>query len=415
MGEGEPEAVLTGWLDAVNDPNLSALVDEALAANPEVAAAQARLSRARAILSQSRAAQRPSLNAEGMASASEGFGGSSDTSVYTVALNASWEADLWGRLASASDANAQFAAAADADFEATQQLIAANTAQAYFLLIEANQLADVEQSNLESLEETLGFVSIQFERGLRSSEDIALIRADVETSRASLDLAHQAQRNASRAIETLIGRYPSADLDVGSEAPVRPAESMIGKPADLLVRRPDIRSARLSLLGEHARTRSARADLLPRLSTQASFDGTNSALEDLFDPSALAASLLVNATQVLFDGGARRARIKAAEADAEIALANYQLLVLDAFNEVETELDRGRVLERREVFLTNALSEAEDALQFSRFRYELGESDLLNVLSIQQRVASLKAELARTQRARLDQYVSLALALGQDV
>ena len=292
-------------------------------------------------------------------------------------------------------------------------MIAANTAQAYFLLIEANQLSDVEQSNLDSLEETLGFVSIQFERGLRSSEDIALIKADVETARASLDLALQTGRNATRAIETLIGRYPSAELSVGAVTPARPDTSPVGQPADILQRRPDIRSAKLSLLAEHARTKSARADLLPRLSTPAPLGGASSSIEDLFDPSALAASLLINASQAVFDGGARRARIAAAEADSEIALASYQKLVLDAFNEVETELDRGRILERREQFLTRALSEAQDALQFSRFRYELGESELLNVLSIQQRVASLQAELARTQRARLDQYVALALALGQ--
>lgn len=415
MAEGQTGAVLSGWLAAVEDETLNALVEEALAANPEIGAAQGRLNRARAILSQSRAAQRPTVTAIGGASITETMDGGPDTSAFNVGLNASWEADLWGRLAAASDADARSADAAAADLDATRQLIAASTAQAYFLLIEANQLADVEQSNLERLEETLGFVSIQFERGLRSSEDIALIRADVETARASLDLAHQAQRNATRAIEVLVGRYPTSSLDVGREPPVRPAVSVLGKPADLLERRPDIRAAKLALLAQHARTRSARADLLPRLSAQARFDGSNSALEDLFDPSALAASLLINGTQALFDGGARRARIEAADADTEIAVANYQLLVLDAFNEVETELDRGQVLERREVFLANALSEAEDALQFSRFRYELGESDLLNVLSIQQRVASLQAELARTQRARLDQYVALALALGQDV
>lgn len=415
MADGQTDTVSSGWLEPVDDQTLKALVNEALAANPEIGAAQGRLNRARAILSQSRALQRPSLNAESRASISEGFDGAADTSAYTVRLNASWEADLWGRLSSASAADARTADAAEADFKATRQLIAANTAQAYFLLIEANQLASVEQSNLESLEETLGFVSIQFERGLRSSEDIALIRADVATSRASLDLAHQAQRDATRAIEVLVGRYPTASLQAGLEAPIRPEESIIGKPADLLERRPDIRSAKLMILAQHARTKSARADLLPRLSMQASFDGSASALEDLFNPSALAASLLVGGTQALFDGGARRARIEAAEADTETALANYQLLVLDAFNEVETELDRGRVLERREGFLKSALSEAEDALQFSRFRYELGESDLLNVLSIQQRVASLRAELARTQRARLDQYVALALALGQEI
>lgn len=415
MAETQTGAVRSGWLEAIEDQKLDALVNEALVANPEISAAQARLSRARAILFQSRAAQRPSLSADSRASVSEGFDGRADTTAYAVALNASWEADLWGRLASASRADARSADAAEADLIAIQQLIAASTAQAYFLLIEANQLAGVERSNLASLEETLGFVSIQFERGLRSSEDIALIRADVETSRASLDLAYQAQRDATRVIEVLLGRYPTSSLDVGDMAPATPVASVIGQPADLLDRRPDLRSAKLTLLGAHARTKSARADLLPRLSVQASFDGSNSALEDLFDPSALAASLLMNGTQALFDGGARRARIEAADADVEIALANYQLLVLDAYNEVETELDRGRVLERREVFLSNALSEAEDALQFSRFRYELGESDLLNVLSIQQRVASLQAQLAQTQRARLDQYVALALALGQDI
>ena len=142
---------------------------------------------------------------------------------------------------------------------------------------------------------------------------------------------------------------------------------------------------------------------------------SNSNIEDLFDPSALAASFIANGAQVLFDGGARRSNINAADADLEIALATYQSLVLDAYNEVETELDRGAVLERRERHLQLALQEAEDALRFSRFRYELGESDLLNVLSIQQRVASLQAALARIQRARLDQYVTLALALGSDI
>ncbi|MEM6554429.1 MAG: TolC family protein [Pseudomonadota bacterium] len=415
MADDRSEAVLSGWLEAMNDDTLKALVSEALAANPDIDLAQGRLNRARAFLRQSRAAQRPSVSTGASGSVAEAIDGGADATLYAFDVNASWEADLWERLAFTRDADARSEEAAEADFKATQQLIAASTAQAYFLLIEANQLANVEQSNLQSLEETLGFVSVQFDRGLRSSADIALIRADVETSRASLDIAKQTQRNAARAIELLVGRYPSASLQAGTDAPERPGVSIAGKPAGLLERRPDIQSAKLSFLAEHARTKSTRADLLPRLSAQASFGGSNSNLEDLFNPSALAASLLANGTQALFDGGARRARVQAAEADREIALANYQLLVLDAFNEVETELDRGHVLERREVFLANALSEAEDALQFTRFRYELGESDLLNVLSIQQRVSSLQAELARTQRAQLDQYVALALALGQEI
>ena len=415
LGEMDGAQSDTGWLEAIDDATLTGLVERALTANPDLDLARGRLNRARAVLRQSRAAQGPSLNATAQGSLSEGFDGRADTTSYSAGLNASWEADLWGRLSAQTQASDFSAQAAEEDFRAAQHLIAANTAQAYFQLIEANQLAQVEQSNLESLEETLGFVSIQFERGLRSSEDIALIRADVETARASLDLAEQTKRNAARAIEILIGEFPSSSLVAGDMMPTRPAQSLIGQPANILMQRPDLYSAKLGLLAEHARSKSARADLLPRLAIDASFNGANSSIEDLFNPSALAANFVINGTQALFDGGARRARIDAADADREIALATYQALVLDAFNDVETELDRGRVLDRREAFLERALAEAEDALQFSRFRYELGESDLLNVLSIQQRVASLQAELARTRRAALEQYVSLALATGQPI
>ena len=270
--------LLAGWLAAIDDPHLTAVVTEALEANPDLGAARGRLNRARALLSQTRAAQGPSVSASGSGSMTEGLDGGSDTTSYGAAITASWEADLWGRLASATEADARAAASAEADFQAAQKLIAASTAQAYFVLIEARQLADVERTNLDSLEETLGFVSIQFERGLRSSEDIALIRADVETARAGLDLAEQTKRNAARAIEILVGRYPAASLEVKAEPPSRPAQSTVGLPADVLQRRPDVRAAKLSLLAEHARTFSARADLLPRLSAQASFSCENSSL-----------------------------------------------------------------------------------------------------------------------------------------
>ena len=409
-GEGQD-----GWLGSIDDPLLTSLVFEALDSNPDLAQAQGRLNRARALQGRSRSAQYPSLSLTSSSQTRENLDGGDDTTAYSTSLSASWEVDLWNRLQNEADASTLDAQSSEADFHAIRLLIAANTAQAYFLLIEANRLAEVERSNLESLDETLGFVSIQFERGLRSSEDIALIKADVETARASLEQALQAKRDASRAIEVLVGRYPDAELAGGESSPKQPEQLTVGTPASLLERRADIRAAKFQILSAHARTKSARAELLPRLSTQASFGGSNSSIEDLFDPSALAASFIANGAQVLFDGRARRSNIDAADADLEIALAAYQSLVLDAYNEVETELDRGAVLERRERHLQLALQEAEDALRFSRFRYELGESDLLNVLSIQQRVASLQAALARIQRARLDQYVTLALALGSDI
>ncbi len=411
----EAGEVQAGWLTDLNDPVVTALVEEALTANPEIEQSRARLAQARALLQETRAAQLPFLTAGASTQRTEGGSARTDSQTLGFDLTASWEADLWGRLDSATSATEYQTLARQSDLTSVRQLIAADTARAYFLLIEAGRLSDVERANIESLEETLGFVSKQFERGLRSSEDIALIRTDVQTAYADLDRAEQAQRNAARALEILLGRYPAAALEVAEKLPPRPTPQIFGQPASLLERRPDLQAEKLRIGTEYARTQSARADLLPRLTLTGTFDGSSGNLSDLFDPSALATTLVANATQTLFDRGARKARITGREADIDLAVATYQLLALSAYNEVERELDNGSVLERRETYLTSALSEARDALKFAKFRYELGESDLLNVLSIQQRVASLELQLVQTQRQRLDQYVSLSLALGRSI
>ncbi|MEM9054249.1 MAG: TolC family protein, partial [Pseudomonadota bacterium] len=239
-----------GWLSEIDDAQLTALVREALENNRDLTKAQGRLNRARASLWQSEAAQLPSLRADSSNQVSEGFDGGEDTSSYGLTLAASWELDVWNRLSHATAASQLSVRSSEADYQSVRLLIAANTAQAYFQLIEAHRLAEVERSNLASLEETLGFVSIQFERGLRSSEDIALIRADVETARASLDQAEQAKRNASRAIEVLVGRYPATEMTFAGPVPHRPVTSFVGQPAALLEQRPDIQSAKFLFLAE---------------------------------------------------------------------------------------------------------------------------------------------------------------------
>jgi outer membrane protein TolC len=93
-------------------------------------------------------------------------------------------------------------------------------------------------------------------------------------------------------------------------------------------------------------------------------------------------------------------------------MADYQDIALNAFREVERQIDQGQILEQQEVELTQALSDARDALKIIQFRYESAESDLLNVLSVQQRVSFIEGQLVSTRRARLVQYINLSLSLG---
>ncbi|MEL6245015.1 MAG: TolC family protein, partial [Pseudomonadota bacterium] len=116
----------------------------------------------------------------------------------------------------------------------------------------------------------------------------------------------------------------------------------------------------------------------------------------------------------LIDGGLREAQVEQATAEQKQAISAYGQAALDAFQEVEGSLDQNVVLRERATALREAANEANRALRIVRLRYDEGETDLLDVLTIQQRVFTADADLVSIERARLDEWVGLNLALGGD-
>jgi len=402
-----------GWLRKFEDPGLLNLVAQAYEKNPNLERLKARLEKAGAFSKKAKAGLRPVVTGNLIGTRTENIDGDINASAsFSSALDVSWDPDLWGRLASASSANNLRTEAASADLLAGRHILAASIAETYFLAIEAQRLAQVSQNNLDALNKTLGFVTVQYERGLRSGQDISLIRTDVASARVSHDSALGAARDAIRALEILMGGYPANDRLLKTSLPNVPKIDAIGQPAEILTRRPDLRAARYRVEAAYAAHKSSRAAQRPNLSLSGEIGGNDSVLGRLFDPQALAGTLLANLAAPIFDGGARKADVLAAKADIDEALANYQELTLDAFREAERQIDQGQILERQEFELNKALSDARDALRFTQFRYESGDSDLLNVLSVQQRVSFIEGQLVSIRRARLVQYVNLALALG---
>jgi outer membrane protein TolC len=130
------------------------------------------------------------------------------------------------------------------------------------------------------------------------------------------------------------------------------------------------------------------------------------------DPANVAWSAGANLLAPIFDGGRRREAVEIATAEQEQALAAYGQAALNAFSELESNLDQGTVIAQREVDLEVAAREAEKAFRIASFRYEEGEEDLLSVLTIQQRVISAKSALSSVERLLLEQRINLNLALG---
>ncbi|MEM1232234.1 MAG: TolC family protein, partial [Pseudomonadota bacterium] len=183
-------------------------------------------------------------------------------------------------------------------------------------------------------------------------------------------------------------------------------------PATLLTRRPDLLSAERSLEASFKSLESARASRLPTLSLTGALSGASTQLSELLDSENAAWQLAGNLLGPLFDGGLRRGQIDEQSAVRVEALERYAQTALIAFQEVENGLDQYRVLARREEALETAAAAANEALRLARLRYREGETDLLDVLTIQSTTFSADSALVTVRRERLVEWVNLNLALG---
>ena len=403
--------VEAGWLAKLEDPLLDALVSEALANNRNLQAAAANVQRSWALAGQAGAALSPSVSLSSGASRGgniEDSGGDS----YSLTGQASWELDLWGRIRAGNQAAVLSAGAAEADYVYSQYSLAAAVARAYFLSIEAGRQAETVQNTLDALNETDRIVGVQFEFGLATSQDVALSRSDLARTKASLVAAQGSQRDALRALEVLLGRYPAADLSVRQDLPDVPPAPPPGLPSDLLERRPDIIAAERRVAASFNSLDQAKAARMPSISLTGSVGGSSGDLTNLINPTNIAWQAATSLVAPLIDGGLRESQVDQATAEQSQAIAGYADTVLNAFQEVEGSLDQTIVLRDRAVSLEEAAREANNALRIANLRYEEGETDLLDVLTIQQRVLSNEGDVVSIERAQLDEWIALNLALG---
>ncbi|MCH6256306.1 TolC family protein [Puniceicoccaceae bacterium K14] len=412
------ESVVTtevDWVGSFNDAVLQKLIEEAQANNKDLRAALANVEYAQALARQAGAGLKPSVGITGSGSRSEGVSsGSSESTSLSLGAQVSWEVDLWGRVRSGALAAVASQEAAEADYRYTQHSIAAATAKAYFTNIEAEIQLEIARENLKIAEETLRIATVKYDNGMASAQDLALSKSDFATAKESLVSLEGSQRDAARSLELLLGRYPSAELTVRDSLPEVPAPPAAGVPSGLLERRPDLIAAERRVAAAFNATNQAKAARLPSISLTGTVGGASNELSNLLNPSNVAWSLASSLLAPLFDGGLGQAQVDAASADQKAAIAAYGQAALIAFQEVETNLDQGVVLTRRIDELKIAEEEISDAYRLAELLYKEGEVELLDLLSYQGRMISIRSSLASVKRLLLEQRVDLHLALGGD-
>ncbi|MEM1050465.1 MAG: efflux transporter outer membrane subunit [Pseudomonadota bacterium] len=415
-----PGEVEIGWIEKLGDPVLVELVREAQLANRDILAAAANVEASYAIARQARSALFPAIDAGVTARESELFenptaGQTSSVFLspdYDFSLQASWEADLWGRIRAGRNAAYASAQAVEADFRFAQYSLAAAVAQSYFAVIEADLQIDVAQRTYDSYAEIDRIVRVRVREGYADEQDLRTAASDLATIRDSLENALGAKRSAVRALEILVGRYPSTTLEGAKQLPATPPAPPSGLPSQLLERRPDVIAAERDVSAAFSELDQTKAARLPILNLTGSVGGSSNELDNILDGRNLVWSVIGSLLQPIFDGDLRGSQVDEADANKRAAVANYAATALSALEEVENNLDQFTVLRLREGALLDARDEAIEAVRLAEFRYKEGETDLIDLLNIQQRQFSTEQEFVSIQRARVDQWVNLNLALG---
>jgi outer membrane protein, multidrug efflux system len=404
------------WLAQFNDPMLVELVNEALAANPSIRSqfyvVEAARAQSRSVYGRTLPNLSGSLSGGGTSNYNPITDSRTDNSTFGVGLDFSWEIDLWGRLRAGINAAEADLIASEADLASARLALAAQTASAWFDLNEALAQERVAVQTFEARTRALELTERRFSRGLATALDVRTARTTQASAEASIAGRRQASGNASRRLEILLGRYPSAELDALAELPSLDPLSGASSPVLLLSRRPDIAAAEARVTAAGLRAEQARLAMLPGLRLTGSASTTETDLADALDPSRIAARLIAGLTAPIFNGGALDADRDAAVASARAAVENYAATTLTAWREVEDALAADSLLAQQENAQVRALEEARLAEELATRQYTNGLVSIFNLIDSQTRRLNAESNVIAARSARASNRVSFHLALG---
>ncbi|WP_323120293.1 efflux transporter outer membrane subunit [Burkholderia alba] len=397
-----------------NDPTLSALIAQALAANNDLKVAVARYDAANALLRNAKFDLYPTITAGGqighqLLSQSQAFGASRDqrdTPVSGLNVNASWELDLFGRVRRGVESQREETAASAADLRAVRVALAGNVANAYLDLRGQQERLRIARDNADNQRQTLALIEARLSAGRGSELDAARARAQFETTASRIAVYEAGIGVDEHRLAVLTGRTPDALiawLDTPAPLPALPADIDPGTPADVLRRRPDVAAAEARLHAATARVGVATADLFPRF-TLTGMLGSLTSRYGFFSSGSDTNLIALGVDWSFLDVGRVRARIAASRADAAGLLAQYQQTVLGALEDTENALLRSARTRDESAHLERAAGSSAQAAQLAQTRFEAGAIDYYEVLDAER-------TLLQAQDAAADSRVRSATAV----
>jgi multidrug efflux system outer membrane protein len=411
--ESEP---LSRWWEVFNDPDLNALITQALTDNLTIKEAWSRLNQARALAVQAGAALYPDLTGTGRASFTrERTGDGSRKTIsnqdHSLGIISSYELDLWGRIRSGRESALLEVTAAREDLNTVAMTLAAEVANRWINIISQRMQKRLLERQLQANLTYLELVELRFRKAMVSALDVYQQKQIVDDVRAEIPLVEAQEQLLRHELALLLGKLPQTVLNISREDLPEPVGiPATGLPADLLSSRPDLRAAGMRLWAAEWQVAAARADRLPAISLTGQARYGDGDLDVLFDNWLL--SLAGNLTAPIFDGRRRAAEVDRSLAVVDENLAAYRQTVLTAIKEVEDALVSEAKQREHIKGLEKVLDTARKALKQAGNRYRNGLTDYLPVLTQLLTVQGLERDLIQQQTNLVGARISLYRALG---
>lgn len=401
------------WWKAFSDPVLDQLVTQALRNNNSLSVAAGRLAQARAIARRADADRSPQIGlGAGAVRQTDPAANNRPKTVVSVGANFSYEIDLFGKLAGASDAASLDAQSRESLLRSAQLLVQADVAQTYLNLRALDAERALVRDTLQAYRNTLRLTEVRFREGDVAELDVARVRTEVASTESEALALDRRRAELEHALAVLVGEVASSfQLTAGewtTALPVIPA----GVPSTVLVRRPDVSAAQSSMQAAQARVGVAKAAWFPVFSLTANGGYAAPEIGDLFKMSTRAWGVGALLSLPLFDGGRREAGVNNANAELDIALASYREQILVAFRDVEDQLSALRLLAEQSEAQSRSVASAARATLLSDSRYRNGFVSQLELLDAQRSELRNRRQALQVKASQYVATVGLIRALG---
>lgn len=399
------------WRELFTDSHLQTLIEHALQSNTDLLSAQQRIKEAEATLSSAKLAYLPSfmLTPQGGVSS---FDKSKGSWTYTGIASASWEIDIFGKLTNAKRRSKALYLQSLEYEQAVSTSLIANVANLYYTLLMLDEQYRISEETAVNWRESVRTMRAMMAAGMTNEASVSQSEANCRQVEASLLDLKQQIKEVENSLSILLGEVPGG-IERGHLAGQDfPEDLTVGVPLQLLSRRPDVKSAELSLASAFYSTNAARSAFYPSITLSGTAGWTNSAGNMIINPGKLLLSAVGALTQPLFNKGLNIAQLKIAKAQQEEAKLAFQQALLNAGSEVNNALTQVQTARGKTELRTRQITSLENAVRSTQLLMQHGTSTYLEVLTAQQSLLSAQLTQVADRFDEIQGIINLYQALG---